>query len=73
MTRQFGRCHKPAPYWMSEVLAFEKVYMTITIYFSDLIPETQAELLEAANISDPSEANWDVFPLAEIEVEPDKD
>ena len=46
--------------------------MTFTIYFSDLIPETQAEMLEAAGISDPKEANWDVFPLFEMEVEPEE-
>jgi len=43
--------------------------MTITISFSDLIPETQAELLEAFHISHPKEMNWDVFPLFELEVD----
>ena len=43
--------------------------MLIEIYFSDLIPATQAELLAAANISSPKEANWDVFPLFELETE----
>jgi len=43
--------------------------MTISIYFSDLIPETQAALLEAEGLSDPKDANWDVFPLFEWEAE----
>ena len=43
--------------------------MTIDIYFSDLIPETQAEILEAYGISHPSEMNWDVFPLFDLEVD----
>jgi hypothetical protein len=47
--------------------------MNITISFSDLIPETQAELLEAFHISHPKEMNWDVFPLFELDVDAEDD
>ena len=46
--------------------------MTIKIYFSDLVPETQAEMLAAANIFNPKDANWDIFPLFELEIETDR-
>ena len=39
------------------------------IYFSDLILEVQSELLTAAGITKPEEANWDLFPIAVIEPE----
>ena len=34
------------------------------IYFSDLTPEAQADLLEFVGISSPKELNWDVYPIA---------
>lgn len=34
------------------------------IYFEDLVPEVQAELLRFYNITDPGEMNWDAIPLA---------
>jgi hypothetical protein len=39
---------------------------TIEIYFRDLTPTKQKEVLKAAGISNPEEANWDAFPIAEI-------
>lgn len=30
------------------------------IFFSDLKPEAQAELMKAVGITDPSEMNWDI-------------
>ena len=41
----------------------------IELYFSDLNEEAQKELLKTANISDPKEANWDVFPITILEFE----
>lgn len=41
---------------------------TIEIYFWDLVPETQDAILDAAGISDPKEANWDVFPITIIQL-----
>lgn len=35
------------------------------IYFSDLNKEAQKELLKAVGVTDPTEMNWDVFPIAE--------
>jgi len=32
---------------------------TVEIYYNDLKPEKQKELLEAAGVSDPKEMNWD--------------
>lgn len=40
--------------------------MTIEIFFSDLIEQTQKDVLQAAGINDPKEANWDVLPLATV-------
>ena len=34
------------------------------IYFSDLTPEAQADLLEFVGIASPKELNWDVYPIA---------
>ena len=36
----------------------------IEIFFEDLKPKKQKELLEAFGINSPEEANWDVTPLA---------
>jgi len=35
----------------------------IKIYFDDLKPEVQKRIMEIYNINDPSDMNWDVFPL----------
>lgn len=43
---------------------------TVEIYYSDLIPTTQARVLAANNITDPQEANWDILPLTVLEYEP---
>lgn len=44
---------------------------TVEIYFSDLVPDKQAELLDAVGVSDPREMNWDldIIPLATIDFE----
>lgn len=36
---------------------------TIEIYYSDLTPAAQKRLLDGYGLSDPKEANWDVFPV----------
>lgn len=41
--------------------------MEFEIYFEDLKEETQQQLLEAMGIKNPSEVNWDVFPIATLE------
>lgn len=33
------------------------------IYFNDLKPEVQKEILDYYGIDDPEEANWDAIPL----------
>ena len=45
----------------------------IEIYFDDLKEEVQKQILEKAGITDPAEANWDVFPICEFEINPDND
>lgn len=40
----------------------------IEIYFDDLKEEVQKQVLEQAGIKDPSEANWDVFPICSFEM-----
>lgn len=45
----------------------------VDIYFSDLKPEAQKEVLDAFGLKNEKEANWDVFPLASIEVEEDEE
>ena len=39
------------------------------IYFGNLTEEAQKELLNAAGIKTPEDANWDVFPIATIDTE----
>lgn len=39
------------------------------IYFRDLAPEAQKAFLEAAGLSDTKEGNYDVFPIATVELE----
>lgn len=43
----------------------------VEIFFSDLQPEAQKRVLEAAGISDPKEANWDldIVPVATVSFE----
>lgn len=43
--------------------------MDFEIYFNDLKEEAQQQLLKAAGIKDPADANWDVLPVATIYVE----
>jgi hypothetical protein len=43
--------------------------MKIEIYFDDLSVDKQTELLEAYNIKDQKEMNWDTLPVAIIEKE----
>lgn len=47
---------------------------TLEIYFSDLTEEAQQRALEAAGITDPKEANWDMdtIPLAIVDFEDDE-
>lgn len=42
---------------------------SVNIYFSSLTPEAQKKVLEAAGISDPKEANWDmdILPLTTLD------
>lgn len=42
--------------------------MKIEIYWGDLTPEKQSEILEQLG----DNRNWDVFPLAELEIEEDE-
>jgi len=44
--------------------------MEIEIYFKDLTEDVQKEIMDAAGISDPREANWDVFPITTLCVDP---
>ncbi|MEM3631207.1 MAG: hypothetical protein QXY18_07340 [Nitrososphaerota archaeon] len=41
----------------------------VEIFFKDLSKEKQKELLKAYKVKDPSEMNWDVFPVDTIEIE----
>ena len=41
----------------------------VEIYFRDLTDEKQREVLEAAGINSPEDANWDAFPLDMLEFE----
>lgn len=40
----------------------------LVIMFDDLTVEKQQEMLEAYKITDKTEMNWDVFPIAAIPV-----
>jgi hypothetical protein len=42
---------------------------TVEIYFDDLTPEAQARVMEAMEIVDPSEGNFEISPLAILEFE----
>ena len=41
----------------------------IDIYFEDFTKEAQQAILEAAGITSPREANWDVLPVTYLEFE----
>ena len=41
----------------------------IEIYFDDLKESKQKEVLARAGIIDPSDMNWDVFPICELEID----
>lgn len=43
--------------------------MKIEIYFDDLSADKQTELLEAYDIKDQKEMNWNTFPISVIETE----
>ena len=47
--------------------------MEFEIYFEDLNEDAQQRLLEELSISDPSEMNWDVFPICVYSTELDED
>jgi len=42
---------------------------TIEIIFDDLIKSKKKEILKEFEIGDPEEMNWDIAPIAIIEVE----
>lgn len=42
---------------------------TFELYFSDLTEEAQKRFLKAEGIKNPEEANYDVFPIATIELD----
>jgi hypothetical protein len=42
---------------------------TLELFFNDLTPEAQKKYLKVQGVSDPSELNWEVNPIAIIEVE----
>ena len=46
--------------------------MKIEIMFRNLDKSKQEELLKAAGVFSPDEMNWGVFPVADIEIEPEK-
>lgn len=50
---------------------------SMEILYSDLTPEAQKRYLEVNGVSDASELNWEVSPIAIVEVEveenPDQD
>lgn len=42
----------------------ETVVVVVEIYYNDLTPEKQSEILEAAGLSNPADGNYDTIPLA---------
>ena len=42
---------------------------TLELYYNDLTPEAQKKYLKVQGVSDASELNWEVSPIAIIEVE----
>lgn len=47
--------------------------MNFNLFFGDLKDEAQARLLDVAGLNDPSEANWDLFPIDILEFYNDDD
>lgn len=43
---------------------------TFEIFFNDLKPKAQKELMDLMDISDPKEANWDldILPIASLDI-----
>ena len=46
--------------------------MVIEITFWDLTEEKQKELLKAYKVREPEEMNWDICPIAVLELEADE-
>lgn len=42
---------------------------TFEIYFNDLKPEAQRELLETFGLSSADEMNWETLPVATVDME----
>jgi len=40
--------------------------ITKDIYFSDLNPDAQQEILALVKAETPEQMNWDIFPIAEV-------
>lgn len=45
--------------------------MKVEIFFRNLDEVKKAELLQAAGVASPDDMNWGVFPVADIEIEPE--
>lgn len=45
------------------------ISIAVDIYFRDLKPEAQKNILDAFGIKSETEANWDVFPMTLVEGE----
>lgn len=45
----------------------------VEIFFSDLIPEKQDELLAAVGVDSPEEMNWDTFAVSVCDFEEEAD
>lgn len=48
---------------------YEDSVVEFDIYFDDLTPEAQEQLLQAVGVSDPSDAGWDVMPVTTLTFE----
>jgi hypothetical protein len=46
---------------------------TMELYYNDLTPEAQKRYLKVQGVSDASDLNWEVSPVAIIEVEEERD
>lgn len=42
---------------------------TVEVFYDDLNPEAQAELLKFYHVSKPQQMNWDVFPIFILTIE----
>ena len=43
----------------------------IEIFFDDLKESKQKEVLARTGVVDPADMNWDVFPICELEIDPE--